>query len=139
MVVILIFVVSDIINVTTVCDILFFQTLIYKSFIGVVYYYCRGGGKLNKRFPLVLDEECLKILGKVPAKKKAEYVRNAIKHYSECKSLDEKIERLENIAGKLESVSFSPAESNRIMDSDEESDERDYILDGFLNDIENLE
>lgn len=94
---------------------------------------------MNKRFPLVLDEECLKILGKVPAKKKAEYVRNAIKHYSECKSLDEKIERLENIAGKLESVSFSPAESNRIMDSDEESDERDYILDGFLNDIENLE
>ncbi|MBZ4687340.1 MAG: hypothetical protein JG764_973 [Clostridiales bacterium] len=104
------------------------------------YYYCPGGSILNKRFPLVLDEECMKILSGIPSKKKAEYVRNAIKHYSECKSLEKQTERLKNLVDKLESNSSPPVESNTIFGSKEESEkEKDYILDGFLSDIENLE
>jgi len=102
------------------------------------HYYCPGGGILNKRFPLVLDEECLKILSRVPSKKKAEYVRNAIKHFSECKSLEKQTERLKTLVDKLENKSFPSVELNTNFDSKEES-EKDYILDGFLSDIENLE
>lgn len=62
---------------------------------------------MDKRFSLVLDEQCREIMSLVAPQQRAEFVRNAIKHYSVCRDLEEKLKRLEAALQQIESGGIS--------------------------------
>lgn len=107
--------------------------------------------KKEKLTAIRLDEQCLKILEKVPAGKKGDFIRNAIKHYAECTRIDtlnEMIERfdflLQDFEEKLkrcgkyrpEKVLFK---ESAVSDFDaEDIEETAYIAKNLFKDIERM-
>ncbi|MHB1418251.1 MAG: hypothetical protein ACYCX4_01495 [Bacillota bacterium] len=88
---------------------------------------------MNKRFNLVLDEDCLAILD--PQQQRPEFVRQAIKHYAECQKLSTQIDRLEKVARHFEAIQIMQPE--QIIDAtpdikEIEEDPMDYVLAGVL-------
>lgn len=61
---------------------------------------------MDKRFSLVLDQQCQEIVANIPPQQRAEFVRNAIKHYTECHNVEKQLQRLEEAITKLEGINL---------------------------------
>jgi len=81
--------------------------------------------KMDKRFSLVLDQECMEILDLVPGRQRADFVREAIKHYSTCRRLEDNLNRLEKAiqqveAGERPIVAPQGEMANQVQDETQE-------------------
>lgn len=91
---------------------------------------------MDKRFSLVLDQECIKILDLVPSRQRADFVREAIKHYSVCRRLEDNLNRLESAIKQIEAgelLKGAPQDEMQNKAQDETQEKLLASVNKFLN------